>query len=130
MAPTWGLDNRTVAIRIPTAPEKDKRIEHRVSGADANPYLVMASLLSGIHYGMTNKVKPPKISTGDAIAKRKPSLPMTWVESLNAFSKSKILKEYFGKEFFHVYYETKHKELQKFNSLVTPLELDWYLRTV
>ena len=130
MAPTWGLDNRTVAIRIPTAPEKDKRIEHRVSGADANPYLVMASLLSGIHYGMTNKVKPPNISTGDAIAKHKPSLPMTWVESLNAFSKSKILKEYFGKEFCHVYYETKHKELQKFNSLVTPLELDWYLRTV
>ena len=49
---------------------------------------------------------------------------------VDAFSKSKILKEYFGKEFFHVYYETKHKELQKFNSLVTPLELDWYLRTV
>jgi glutamine synthetase len=130
MAPTWGIDNRTVALRIPTSPEIAKRIEHRVSGADANPYLVMASLLAGIHHGITNKIDPPKISTGDAIAKHSPSLPMTWVESLNAFSKSKILKEYFGKEFCHVYYETKNKEMQKFDSNVTPLELDWYLRTV
>ncbi len=130
MAPTWGIDNRTVAIRIPTGPEKAKRIEHRVSGADANPYLVVASILAGIHYGMTHKIEPPKISTGDAIAKHKPSLPMTWVESLDAFLKSKILKEYFGKEFCHVYYQTKYKEMQIFDSHVTPLELDWYLRTV
>ena len=130
MAPTWGIDNRTVAIRIPTGPEKAKRIEHRVSGADANPYLVVASILAGIHYGMTHKIEPPKISTGDAIAKHKPSLPMTWVESLDAFLKSKIIKEYFGKEFCHVYYQTKYKEMQIFDSHVTPLELDWYLRTV
>ena len=130
MAPTWGIDNRTVAIRIPTGPEKAKRIEHRVSGADANPYLVVASILAGIHYGITHKIEPPKISTGDAIAKHKPSLPMTWVESLDAFLKSKILKEYFGKEFCHVYYQTKYKEMQIFDSHVTPLELDWYLRTV
>ena len=130
MAPTWGIDNRTVAIRIPTGPEKAKRIEHRVSGADANPYLVVASILAGIHYGITHKIEPPKISTGDAIAKHKPSLPMTWVESLDAFSKSKILEEYFGKEFCHVYYQTKYKEMQIFDSHVTPLELDWYLRTV
>ena len=130
MAPTWGIDNRTVAIRIPTGPEKAKRIEHRVSGADANPYLVVASILAGIHYGITHKIEPPKISTGDAIAKNKPSLPMTWVESLDAFLKSKIIKEYFGKEFCHVYYQTKYKEMQIFDSHVTPLELDWYLRTV
>ena len=130
MAPTWGIDNRTVAIRIPAGPEKAKRIEHRVSGADANPYLVVASILAGIHHGITHKIAPPKISTGDAILKHKPSLPMTWVESLDAFSKSKILKKYFGKEFCHVYYETKYKEMKKFDSHITPLELDWYLRTV
>ena len=130
MAPTWGIDNRTVAIRIPAGPEKAKRIEHRVSGADANPYLVVASILAGIHYGITQKIAPPKISTGDAILKHKPSLPMTWVESLDAFSKSKILKKYFGKEFCHVYYETKYKEMKNFDSHITPLELDWYLRTV
>ncbi len=77
-----------------------------------------------------HKIAPPKISTGDAILKHKPSLPMTWVESLDAFSKSKILKKYFGKEFCHVYYETKYKEMKKFDSHITPLELDWYLRTV
>jgi glutamine synthetase len=130
MAPTWGIDNRTVAIRIPAGPEKAKRIEHRVSGADANPYLVVASILAGIHYGITQKIEPPKISTGNAILKHKPSLPLTWVESLDAFSKSKILQKYFGKEFCHVYYETKYKEMKEFDSHITPLELDWYLRTV
>jgi glutamine synthetase len=91
---------------------------------------VVASILAGIHYGIIQNIEPPKISTGDAILKHKPSLPMTWVESLDAFSKSKILKKYFGKEFYHVYYKTKYKEMKKFDSHITPLELDWYLRTV
>ena len=129
-APTWGLDNRTVALRIPTGPESAKRIEHRVSGADANPYLVVAAVLSGIHYGIKNKINSPKISTGDAIAKHPPSLPMTWVESLKAFSKGKVIRKYLGADFCHVYYQTRHKEMQEFDRHITPLELDWYLRTV
>ena len=130
MAPTWGMDNRTVAMRIPTGPEDAKRIEHRVSGADANPYLVVAALLAGIHYGIKKRIDPPKISTGDAIAKHPHSLPLTWVESLKAFSNGNIIRDYLGADFFHVYYETRYKEKQKFDSHITPLELDWYLRTV
>jgi len=82
MAPTWGVDNRTVAIRIPTSSADAKRLEHRVAGADANPYLVVAALLSGIHHGIAKKIKPPKISTGDASADNPPSLPLSVVESL------------------------------------------------
>ena len=130
MAPTWGIDNRTVALRIPSGSPKSTRIEHRVAGADTNPYLTMAALLVGIHYGITQKIKPPKISTGDAIAKNPPSLPMNWAESLQAFSKGKILRQYFGKDFCHVFHETRKKEMENFDSQITPLELDWYLRTV
>ena len=130
MAPTWGIDNRTVALRIPSGSPKSTRIEHRVAGADTNPYLTMAALLAGIHYGITQKMKPPKISTGDAIAKNPPSLPMNWAESLKEFSKGKILRKYFGKDFCHVFLETRKKEMEHFNSQITPLELDWYLRTV
>ncbi|MEC8900036.1 MAG: glutamine synthetase family protein [Candidatus Neomarinimicrobiota bacterium] len=130
MAPTWGLDNRTVALRIPTSPESDKRIEHRVSGADANPYLVVAAILAGIYNGIENKINPPEITMGDAIAKHPASLPMTWIESLKAFSDGKIIKELLGTDFSHVYYQTRYKEMQEFDRHVTPLELDWYLRTV
>ena len=130
MAPTWGLDNRTVALRIPTGTESDKRIEHRVSGADANPYLVVAAVLAGIYNGIKNEINPPEITMGDAIAKHPPSLPMTWIESLKAFSNGKIIKEHLGTDFCHVYYQTRYKEMQEFDSHVTPLELDWYLRTV
>jgi glutamine synthetase len=130
MAPTWGLDNRTVALRIPTGPESDKRIEHRVSGADANPYLVVAAVLAGIYNGIKNEINPPEITMGDAIEKHPPSLPMTWIESLKAFSNGKIIKEHLGTDFCHVYYQTRYKEMQEFDSHVTPLELDWYLRTV
>jgi glutamine synthetase len=130
MAPTWGFDNRTVAIRIPTSSADTKRLEHRVSGADANPYLVVAALLSGIHHGITKKIKPPKISTGDASVNNPPSLPLSLVESLNTFTKSTFIKEYFGEDFRKHYSIFKTIEKERFERHVTPLELDWYLRTV
>ena len=55
--PNWGLDNRSVAFRIPSSSNKNRRIEHRVSGVDANPYLVALTVLSAIRYGMKNKIK-------------------------------------------------------------------------
>ena len=55
--PNWGLDNRSVAFRIPSSSNKNRRIEHRVSGVDANPYLVALSVLSAIRYGMKNIIK-------------------------------------------------------------------------
>ena len=130
MAPTWGFDNRTVAIRIPTSSADTKRLEHRVAGADANPYLVVAALLSGIHHGITKKIKPPKISTGDASVNNPPSLPLSLVESLNTFTKSTFIKEYFGEDFREHYSIFKTVEKEYFERHVTPLELDWYLRTV
>jgi len=130
MAPTWGIDNRTVAVRIPTSSESAKRIEHRISGADANPYLVVAALLAGIHYGITKKIKPPKISTGDASVDNLPSLPLSLSESLKYFENSSFIKEYFGQNFCKHYSIFKTIEMERFNKHVTPIELDWYLRTV
>ncbi len=130
MAPTWGVDNRTVAVRIPTSPEDAKRLEHRIAGADANPYLVVAALLAGVHNGIIKKIKPPKISTGDASVDHPPSLPLNLSENLNYFENSPFIKEYFGKKFCEHYSIFKSIEMERFNKHVTPLELDWYLRTV
>ena len=52
LAATWGHDNRTVALRVPSGPPEARRIEHRVAGADASPYLVLAAVLAGIHHGL------------------------------------------------------------------------------
>ncbi|POZ99427.1 glutamine synthetase, partial [Pseudomonas sp. MWU12-2312b] len=57
-SPSWGLDNRTVALRVPTGSADAVRLEHRVAGADANPYLLMASVLAGVHHGLVNKIEP------------------------------------------------------------------------
>ncbi|MFG1489662.1 glutamine synthetase, partial [Oceanospirillum sp. HFRX-1_2] len=68
-APTfasWGYENRTVALRVPESEPVARRIEHRVSGADANPYLVLASVLAGALYGIENKLQPPSPIEGDA----------------------------------------------------------------
>merc|ERR1711965_298459 len=56
LAPNWGYENRTTAIRIPGGDERAMRIEHRVAGADANPYLTVAAMLAGALYGIEHKL--------------------------------------------------------------------------
>jgi glutamine synthetase len=69
MAPTtisWGANNRTVAIRLPDSAHDNKRIEHRVASADADPGQVIAAILAGVHYGLKNRCDPGKQIHGDA----------------------------------------------------------------
>ena len=66
VTPNWGLDNRSVAFRIPSSNLKNRRIEHRVSGVDADPYLVALTALSAMRYGMKNKIKAPSQTKGNA----------------------------------------------------------------
>lgn len=128
-APTWGVNNRTAALRVPTGPAPARRVEHRVPGADANPYLVLAAILAGVHHGITNRIDPGEPITGNGYARTAASLPGTWVQALDAFERSAVLKEYFGEKFMHVFLETKWAERDKFFAYVTPLEYEWYLRT-
>jgi glutamine synthetase len=58
VAPTWGVNNRTVSFRIPAGPPPSRHVEHRACGADANPYLAVAAVLAGMHHGMTNQAPP------------------------------------------------------------------------
>ena len=75
----WGGDNRTVPLRIPGGDESSARIEHRVAGADANPYLVVAAVLAGIHHGITNKIAPQEPVVGDGYAQDGGvPLPIRW----------------------------------------------------
>ena len=61
------MDNRTASLRLPGGDPEALRIEHRVAGADANPYLLMAAVLAGIHYGISNRIEPPPVTVGNAL---------------------------------------------------------------
>jgi len=127
MAPSWGINNRSLAFRIPAGAAANRRIEHRISGADANPYLVLAAVLAGAHYGVTRAIDPGPPSTGNAGAEQDPAMPRTLEEALAVFADAGILPDYFGQTYLDVYRQTKQAELEAFRDYISGREYDWYL---
>jgi len=127
----WGSDNRSVSVRIPGSNEKNVRLEHRVAGADANPYLVVAGVLAGIHHGMVNKIAPPApipLSV-DGYVEGGSSLPLNWNAALDAFKQSKVMPGYLGEEYAQVFQTARRWECDNFQAVISALDYDWYLRT-
>lgn len=124
---TWSINNRGSAIRVPASDAANLRIEHRLAGADANPYLVVAWVLAGIHHGLTRKLEPPPVTTGNAYEHTGEPLPLSWSEVIDRFAASEIANHYFGEKFVKLYSTVKRGELQEFASHVTPLEIARYL---
>tara|TARA_R110001583_G_scaffold6598_5_gene33413 strand:+ start:17794 stop:19140 length:1347 start_codon:yes stop_codon:yes gene_type:complete len=127
MTATWGYENRTVALRVPAGSHKAMRIEHRVAGADANPYLVATAIIAGMLYGIENKLTAPEPITGNAYRQAPASLPSSWLQSIEHFKRSEFIAQYFGKEFQRVFIATKEQELEEFNNQITALEYETYL---
>lgn len=98
-APTsvsWGGNNRTTALRIPDSTPENRRIEHRVPAADSNPYLAIAAILAGIHYGITHTITAPERIYGNGFDSfyGLTSLPKTLAEATEAYHRSSIMKGY------------------------------------
>lgn len=130
MAPSWGYDNRSVAVRIPSGPNAARRIEHRVAGADANPYLLLATLLASVLHGLNNELAPPTPIEGNAYEQLEPTLTNSWQQALDLFAASEILAESLGRDFHHVYLANRLGERDQTMQTVSSLEYDWYLRHV
>lgn len=130
LTPAWAHNNRTTALRIPAGPDHARRLEHRVAGADANPYLLTALVLAGIHHGLAQTLDPGAPITGNAYAQLEPSLPLTWLDALRALDRAAVLPAYFGTDFLKVYLANKLTEREKFRHHISSLEHDWYLLTV
>lgn len=130
LGPNWGPNNRTVAVRIPAGPEGARRLEHRVAGADANPYLVMAAVLAGIHHGLEQEADPGKPVAGNAALHGPRSLPLTLPAALAALRAGSVVPAVIGEEFCAVYCASRAAEQQAFDRTITPLEYDWYLDSV
>ena len=130
MAPTWGVDNRTVALRIPNSSAAATRIEHRVAGADANPYLAMSVLLAGALHGIDQKLNPSPKTSGNGTEKITPGLPLNWAEAFLLLDQSQFAINAFGADFLKVYIQVQQHEYGEFNRHVSSLEIDWYQRTL
>ena len=125
---SWAFENRSVALRIPHGDAKARRIEHRVAGADANPYLGLATFLAGMHHGITNKIDPGPEWQGNASDRQAPNMPFRPRRAIEILQAGDKLAGYFGEDYVKAYIATKLAELEKFENEISPAEYAWYLQ--
>jgi len=129
-APTravWAENNRSVALRIPVSNDENRRLEHRIAGADANPYLVMATLIQGMVEGIENGDVPPPPVEGNAYDDDGLFLPDDMDDALQLMEKSAFAERALGPLLAKVYRDLKRAEIVAFWSEITPLERTTYL---
>ncbi|MEM7226655.1 MAG: glutamine synthetase family protein [Pseudomonadota bacterium] len=124
---SWGFENRSVALRIPIGDGASRRIEHRIAGADANPYLTLATALAGIHHGLTNQLDPGPPWEGNAGEKLDPEVPFRPWRALDRLAESQVMADYLGEEFRRCYVACKRLDLEQFEAEISPAEYRWYL---
>jgi glutamine synthetase len=127
LAPTWGVDNRTVSLRVPGGPAPTRHVEHRICGADANPYLAAAAILAGIHRGIREGLDPGEPVQGNGYAQAKELLPTDWLTSIQALERSGWARDAFGAEFLKVFLAVKRAEYRQFMGEVGEQDWRWYL---
>jgi glutamine synthetase len=129
-APTravWAENNRSVALRIPVSNDQNKRVEHRIAGADANPYLVMSAILQGMVEGLEANAVPPPPIEGNAYEDEGLFLPDDMDDALQLMEKSRFTDRALGPLLSKVYKDLKRAEIMAFWSEITPLERTTYL---
>lgn len=125
--PSWGYENRTVAVRVPAGSHAARRLEHRVAGADANPYLIFAVVLSAMLDGIEQNISPGEPITGDGYAQEVNTLPVYMPDAVKLFSESDFIRNSLGEELQRIYTLTKEQELAEFRRRITQLEHQSYL---
>ncbi|GHC66523.1 glutamine synthetase family protein [Neogemmobacter tilapiae] len=132
VSPTWGVNNRSVALRIPAGDIKARRIEHRPSGVDANPYLVAATILAGLRHGMAGRIDPGPETTGNGYedGADAPPMPMDWRGAIEAAKGSAFLKAALGEEMHRTFTAIKAAEYARVMRTVSDVDYDLYLHTV
>ncbi len=132
-AASWGLDNRTCAIRaIPGSP-KSQRIEYRVSAADINPYLALAASIGSGIWGIENQIEPDTPITGNAYEKQYTNelkLPATLSEAANKLKLSKPARDLFGDQFVDHYAYTRIWEDQQQLKAITDWQKERYFEII
>jgi glutamine synthetase len=125
----WGRDNRTTGFRVPVSPPEGRRVENRVAGADANPYLAIAASLACGYIGMINELEPsdPVKGTAHRLAF---TLPRHQADALNKFSSCKPLKEVLGERFVAATSYVKQAEYDAYQRVISSWERENLLLNV
>jgi glutamine synthetase len=118
----WSHDNRAAGLRIPASAPEARRVENRLPGADANPYLVIAASLAAGLYGIEQGLEPEAAVQGDIHVPDHLSLPCTLHAALERLKRSQLATELFGHEFIEGYIASKTMELTSFFDEITPWE--------
>ncbi len=122
----WGIDNRTVGIRSPVASPAARRVENRVIGADANPYVALAATLACGYLGIKNRIEPDAECKGDAYLSAF-QLPRSLSDALGWLADEKDLHDVLGKSFITVFSEVKEIEHDEFMKVISPWEREHLL---
>lgn len=130
ISPIWGINNRSVSLRVPAGPPASRHIEHRIAGADANLYLAVAAVLAAAAHGIEHALDPGPPVQGNGYAQAGGvSLPRSWGRALMAAERSNFLRDALGADFLKIFLAIKRQEFARFSSEVTELDYAWYLRS-
>jgi glutamine synthetase len=132
LAPNWGVNNRSVALRVPAGDMKSRRIEHRVAGVDTNPYLVATTILASIARGFDEKSDPGPETTGNGYknAPVQADAPADWRTAIEAAKASNFLKAAFGEDLHKTFTAIKQAEYMRVARTVGELDYHLYLHEV
>ncbi|PYF11053.1 glutamate--putrescine ligase [Rhodobacter viridis] len=131
VSPSWGVNNRSVALRIPAGDIKARRIEHRPSGVDANPYLVAATVLAGIRHGLKHRIDPGPETTGNGYAGDDAlQIPRDWREAIEAATASEFLKDALGEDMHRTFTAIKAAEHGRVARWIADVDYALYLHNV
>ena len=131
-APTnthWGIDNRTAPLRVPSSDGDNMRVENRVPGADANPYLAIAASLACGYLGMVQKIKPGDPVEGSAY-RYAHTLPLHLEDALSKLNYTKSLKQVFGERFIDAFQGVKEEEMEQYRKVISSWEREFLLLNV
>lgn len=135
-APTdasWGIENRTCALRAIPGSASSQRVEYRVSAADINPYVAVAAALASGLYGIEQKIDPDAPVTGNAYDQTFPAarqLPRTLMEAAGRLKASEAARSLFGDAFVDHYSATREWEEREFRKAITDWEMDRYFEII
>ena len=130
---TWGVENRTTALRVIPGSDKSQRVEHRLGSADANSYLALAAALGAGLYGIENKLEPEPQIKGNAYEQKHPehlALPSTLWDSAQAFKASDAARSLFGDTFVEHFAASREWEEREFRKHITDWEMERYFEII
>ena len=126
----WGEENRTVGLRVPEAGPQNRRVENRLAGADANPYLVLAASLLCGYIGMVESIKPSAPVKGRGYERRNLRLPVTIESALERMEACKDAEKYLGEKFVRGYVAVKRAEHENYKRVISSWEREFLLLSV